>query len=88
MYKKIGDLTYVKELSDDSFGFVSVYKQNNSNKFFTVEIYDKMRAKDSNYSKYICSELEILKTLNYPNIIKLIKVIEDKSQYLFFVMEY
>ena len=83
MYKNIGDLTYIKDLSDDSLEFVSVYKQNNSNKFFTVEIYDKMRAKDSNSSKYICSELEILKTLNYPNIIKLIKVIDDKSQYLF-----
>ena len=47
-----------------------------------------MRAKDSNSSKYICSELEILKTLNYSNIVKLIKVIDDKSQYLFFVMEY
>ena len=89
MYKNIGDLTYVKDLSDDSFGFVSVYKQNNSNKFFTVEIYDKMRAKDSNSSKYICSELEILKTLNHPNIVKLIKVINDKSQMaLFFFIEY
>ena len=89
MYKNIGDLTYIKDLSDDSLGFVSVYKQNNSNKFFTVKIYDKMRAKDSNYSKYICLELEILKTLNHPNIVKLIKVIDDKSQMaLFFVMEY
>ena len=38
MYKNIGDLTYIKDLSDDSLGFVSVYKQNNSNKFFTVEM--------------------------------------------------
>jgi serine/threonine protein kinase len=52
-------------------------------------LYDKMIAKDSDYSKYICSELEILKTLNHPNIVKLIKVIDDKSQMaLFFVMEY
>ena len=89
MHKNIGDLTYVKVLYNDGFSIVDLYKQNNSNKFFAVKIYNKMIVKKSELFKYICSKPEILKTLDHPNITKLIKIINDKSQMnLFFVMEY
>ena len=50
---------------------------------------DKNRAKYSKYFKYLNSELQALSMLNYPNIVKLKKVIDSQTQiHLLIVMEY
>ena len=89
MCQNIGDLTLVQPLGSGSFGDVFLYKQNNSNKFYAVKMIDKNRAKYSKYFKYLNSELQALSMLNYPNIVKLKKVIDSQTQiHLLIVMEY
>ena len=89
MYQNIGDLICIKKLGEGSFGKVGLYKQNNSNNVFAVKIINKLKAKHSNYFKYLNSELQTLRMLNHNNIAKLIKVIDNESQKdLILVMEY
>ena len=86
LYPSIGDLTCIKFLGYDSFGELFLYKQNNSNIIYAVKIRNKSSPEISKYSK---SEIKILKKLNHPNIVKLIKVIDNESlKDILLVMEY
>ena len=86
LYPTIGDLTCVKFLGSGCFGEVFLYKQNKTNKFYAVKMTDKSAAKNSEIYKYLASESQILKKLNHPNIVKLIK--EINKIHLLLIMEY
>ena len=87
MYQNIDDLIYIKFLGSGSYGQVDLYKKINSDEFFAVKKINKLKAKNSNYFKYLPSELNALKKLNHDNIAKPTKIKEDEFNILL-VMEY
>ena len=89
LYPTIGDLTCVKFLGNGNFGDIILYKQNKTDKFYAVKIIDKSITRHSDLYKYLVTELQMLKKLNHPNVIKLIKLIDNETQtHLLLVMEY
>ena len=49
---------------------------------YAMKIYDKKKIKDENKKKYIYREIEILKRVNHPNIVKYIDSIETPNEIL------
>ena len=87
MYSQIGDLILIDFLGKGSFGNVSLYKKVNTNKLFAVKVIDKLKAEYKGISQYLKSEINILRILDHPNIIKFEKIIENQNN-LIIIMEY
>ena len=82
----VGDLTLLKCLGKGAFGEVYLTsKQGSSQKFATKKI-DKKFAKNPRAKKYLDNEINILKEIDHPNIIKLYEV-HQTTQYYYLVME-
>ena len=85
---QIGDLTLIKELNHGAYGQVYLSKKTNSNKYYATKIINRSKT-DNNKKRleYFETEINIMKSLNHPKIIKLIDLKNDKNHY-YVVMEY
>jgi len=82
----VGDLTLLKCLGKGSFGEVYLTsKQGTKQKFATKKI-DRKFTQNPKAKKYLDNEINILKEIDHPNIIKLIEV-HETTQYIYLVME-
>ena len=86
MKKQIDDLTLVKLIGKGSFGEVYLTQKYNSTKLYATKKVDKNIA-DSKMKKYFKYEINILRMLNHPNIVKLEEVKVTQHNY-YIVMEY
>jgi len=83
----IGDITgsydFIKELGAGAFGKVFLVEDKNTKKLYACKRLSKKKIKNIDS---IISEINLLKTLDHPNIVKLFEIFEDKC-YLYLVME-
>ena len=86
MIQQIEDLKLIKLLGKGSYGEVYLSKKLNSNKLYATKKINKTIA-DTEMRRYFKYEINILKMLNHPNIVKLEEVKTDKNYY-YIVMEY
>ena len=82
----VGDLTLTKCLGKGAFGEVYLTsKQGTKQKFATKKI-DKKFTQNPRAKKYLDNEINILKEINHPNIIKLYEV-KETTQFSYLLME-
>ena len=82
----VEDLTLIKCLGKGAFGEVYLTsKQGFKQKFATKKI-DKKFTQNPRSKKYLENEINILKEIDHPNIIKLVEV-HESSQFYYLVME-
>ena len=86
MIQQIEDLKLTKLLGKGTYGEVYLSEKLNSNKLYATKKINKTIA-DTEMRRYLKYEINILKMLNHPNIVKLEEVKTDKNYY-YIVMEY
>ena len=84
---QIDDLTLIKFLGKGAFGEVYLSQKKNSNKYFATKRISREIADRPKFQKYLINELDILKSLDNPHIVKLEEVKKSKNYY-YIVMEY
>ena len=87
MSQKVEDLTLIKFLGKGAFGEVYLSQKTNSNKYFATKKIDRKIADRPKLKKYLINEINILKTLNHPNIVRLEEV-KKNDEFYYIVMEY
>ena len=87
MYQQIEDITLLKELlGKGSYGEVYLSQKQNAKKLFATKKV-KRKKTDDEMTKYFKNEINILRILNHPNIVKLEEIKMDENNY-YIVMEY
>ena len=88
MNSEIGDLTLLNYIDAGCFAETFLSKKKGSDKLYaTKRISIKMIIQEPCFKYYIQNEINVLKKINHPNIVKLFDVKGDK-QYIYLVMEY
>ena len=87
MMQKIEDLSLIKLLGKGAFGEVYLSEKENSKKLFATKKISREIADRPKFKKYLVNEINILKMLDHPNIVKLEEVKKSSHSY-FIVMEY
>jgi calcium-dependent protein kinase len=77
------DYTFTQELGSGAFGKVYEVQHKETKKFYACKRLSKRKIKNK---ESIIMEINLLKQLDHPNIVKLFEVYEDKV-YLYLVME-
>ena len=81
MLMSIDDLTLYKQIGKGAFGEVYLTSKKGSSKTYATKILEKSKYMDNPKAiKYLLNEIDILKDINHPNIIKLIKIHEDQAK--------
>ena len=84
----IDDFTLIKPIGKGAFGEVYITsKQGSKEKFATKKIEKKRFIENPRAKKYLDNEINILKLVDHPNIVKLF-TIKETSQYMYIVTEY
>ena len=84
----VDDLTLIKPLGKGVFGEVFLTsKQGTSTKYATKKLDKSKYMNNSKAKKYLDNEISILKSINHPNIVKLIEI-KDTSKYCYIVTEF
>ena len=83
----VGDLNLLKCLGKGSFGEVYLTTKQGSNIQYATKKIDKSAMKTDKSRQYLENEINILKEMDHPNIIKLIDV-KNTTKYYYLVMEY
>ena len=84
----IDDLTLIQPIGQGAFGQVYLTsKQGSKEKFATKRIEKKRFTANPRAKKYLDNEIDILKNVNHPNIVKLYDI-KETSQYLYLVTEF
>ena len=83
----VDDLTLAKCLGKGSFGEVYLTSKQGSKLKYATKRIDKKFAANPRAKKYLDNEINILKEINHPNIIKLYEV-KETTQYYYLVMEF
>lgn len=83
----IEDYSIGKLIGTGAYAAVKSALHKSENKKFALKIYEKYRLSDPSKKKNVSREIEILKKLNHPNIVKMYDVIETPKQ-LHLVLEY
>ncbi|KAJ6387785.1 hypothetical protein OIU77_026374 [Salix suchowensis] len=93
--KKINEYVKERKISHGSYGKVVLYRNSNSGTPYAIKVVCKSRLHKFRITgsetamNDVLREVSILKTLEHPNIINLVEVIDDqKSDYLYMVLEY
>ena len=86
MYQQIEDITLLRLLGKGSYGEVYLSLKQNANKPFATKKVKRKKA-DDEMTKYFKNEINILRILNHPNIVKLEEIKMDENNY-YIVMEY
>ena len=84
---QIDNLILEKSLGKGAFGEVYLTKKKGDNKYYATKKYDRDRIENSEAKKYLINEIEILKTLKHPNIVKFDDIKKTKNHY-YIVMDY
>ena len=84
MYQQIEDITLLRLLGKGSYGEVYLSQKQNA-LFATKKV--KRKKTDDEMTKYFKNEINILRILNHPNIVKLEEIKMDENNY-YIVMEY
>ena len=88
MQQKVENLILINFLGKGAFGEVYLSQKINSNKYFaTKKIDKKLIAERPILKKYLVNEINILKMLNHPNIVRLEEV-KENDEFYYIVMEY
>ena len=88
MTKGVEDLHFIKKLGKGLTGEVYLCTKKGRNKFFAVKVIDRVLVDNQPKTQlYLKNEINILKNLNHPNIVKLVDF-KQNSKYYFIVMEY
>lgn len=77
---KIDDYTFGKELGKGAYSIVKRAVHNPTSKKVAIKIYEKFRIIDPQRKEAIKREIQILRKLEHPNIIKLFEVIDHPKQ--------
>ena len=85
--QQIDDLTLIKFLGKGSFGEVFLSTKRGSSQYYATKKIDRATADKPSFRKYFDNEINILKSLNHPNIVKLVDI-KKSSQHYYIVMEY
>ena len=83
----VEDLTLSKCLGKGSFGEVYLTSKQGSKLKYATKRIDKKFAANPRAKKYLDNEINILKEINHPNIIKLYEV-KETTQYYYLVMDF
>jgi serine/threonine protein kinase len=83
----IDDITLYKLLGKGTFGEVFLTSKQGSKKKFATKRINKKYESNPKTKKYIDNEINILKEINHPSIIKLYEI-HETSQYYYLVMDY
>ena len=86
MKQKLDDLTLTKLIGKGKFGEVYLTEKQNSKRLFATKKIDKAIA-DNQMKRYFKYEINILRMLNHPNIVKLEEIKKTQHHY-YIVMEY
>ena len=86
MKQHIDDLTLIKLIGKGKFGEVYLTEKQNSKRLFATKKIDKAIA-DNQMKRYFKYEINILRMLNHPNIVKLEEIKKTQHHY-YIVMEY
>ena len=84
---KIGDIVLKKKIGKGSFAEVFLSKKEGRNEYFATKKLDRKYADDPKRKKYFDNEINILRLLHHPNIVKL-EEIKASKDYYYIVMEY
>ena len=85
--EQIGDLTLIEYLGKGSFGKVYLSQRKGRKEFFATKKIERSIADNLNFKKFFNNELNILKTLNHPNIVKYEDLLASENYY-YIIMEY
>ena len=83
----VEDLTLLKILGKGSFGEVYLTSKTGCKEKFATKKISKKFAQNPKAKKYLDNEINILKEINHPNIVKLYEV-KDTSNFFYLVTEY
>ena len=83
----VDDLTLIKTIGKGAFGEVYLTSKQGSKEKYATKKIDKKYAANPKAKKYLDNEIEILKEVDHPNIIKLYKV-HETTQFYYLVTEY
>ena len=82
----VEDLTLIKCLGKGAFGEVYLTSKQGSKQKFATKKIDKKFTQNPRARKYLENEINILKEIDHPNIIKLVEV-KETTQFYYLVME-
>ena len=85
--KKISDYTLVKLIGKGSFGETYLTQKDNFPSLIATKVINKKKMESYSTKKYLDNEINILKELEHPNIVKFYEQFETKSNY-YIMMEY
>ena len=83
----VDDLTLIKCLGKGAFGEVYLTSKQGSKEKYATKKIDKKYASNPRAKKYLDNEINILKEVDHPNIIKLYNV-HETTKFIYLVMEY
>ena len=86
MYQQIEDITLLRLLGKGSYGEVYLSLKQNAKKLYATKKINKLKA-DTEMRRYFKYEINILRILDHPNIVKLEEIKMDQYNY-YIVMEY
>ena len=84
---QIDDITLMKCLGKGSFGEVYLSTKKGKREYFATKKMEREKIDKPSTYKYFMNEIEILRSLHHPNIVKLEELKKTKTHY-FLVMEY
>ena len=82
----VEDLTLIKCLGKGAFGEVYLTSKQGSKQRYATKKIDKKFTQNPRAKKYLENEINILKEIDHPNIIKLVEV-KETTQFYYLVME-
>ena len=85
--QQVDDLTLTKFLGKGSYGEVYLSTKKGKKGYFATKKIDRKTADKPSFKKYFDNEINILKSLNHPNIVKLEEVKRTANHY-YIVMEF
>ena len=84
--KVLENYAFIKDIGEGNFGKVKLSKLIATNEKYAIKILNKEKLKAQTKSSSI-NEIEILSKLNHPNVIHVVKILEDDINF-YIIMEY
>ena len=84
MCQQIENITFLKLICKGSYGEVYLSQNENTMKVFATKKV-KRKNTDDEMTKYFKNEINILRILNHPNIVKLEEIKMDQNNYCIFI---
>ena len=85
--KVVGDYTLIKLLGKGSFGETYLTQKNNNPTPLATKVLERKKIDKNSIKKYLENEIQILKELNHPNVVKFYDFLVSNSNY-YLIMEF